>query len=178
MKDDVVVKVANFVWFQTIWWLVILFQNQAVLAVVGLLVLWLWFSRERQNDLKLMASMFIIGTLIDTALTVSGVFIFTEAQANIPLLPIPIWLSLLWAGFAGTVYHSLTVFEGRPFLAALGGAIFAPLSYIAGANFDAVELGFSIPITFVIIGIVWSIAFPFCFYLSSVFVSTDTQKEP
>ena len=118
--------------------------------------------------------MFVIGTLIDTALTVSGVFIFTEAQANISLLPIPIWLSLLWAGFAGTVYHSLTVFKGRPLLAALGGAIFAPLSYIAGANFDAVELGFTIPITFVIIGVVWSIVFPFCFYLSTVFVSSDT----
>ena len=176
MKDDVIVKVANFVWFQSIWWLVILFQNEALLAVAGLLVLWLWFSSERQNDLKLMASMFIIGTLIDSLLTVSGVFIFNEAQTNIPLLPIPVWLSLLWAGFAGTVYHSLTVFEGRPLLAALGGAIFAPLSYIAGANFDAVELGFSVPITFVIIGMVWSIAFPFCFYLSTVFVSSDTHK--
>ena len=175
MKDDVVVKVANFVWFQSIWWLVILFQNQAVPAVIGLLVMWIWFSGRRQDDLKLMVSMFIIGTFIDTTLTVSGVFIFTEEQTNIPLLPIPIWLSLLWAGFAGTVYHSLTMFEGRPLLAALGGAIFAPLSYIAGANFDAVELGFSIPVTFVIIAIVWSIAFPFCFYLSTVFVSSDTQ---
>ncbi|WP_338517672.1 DUF2878 family protein [Alteromonas gracilis] len=65
-----------------------------------------------------------------------------------------------------TVYHSLTIFKGRTLLAALGGAVFAPLSYIAGARFGAVELGVSLMWSYIIIAIVWSVIFPLCFYLS------------
>lgn len=175
MKKEVVIKVANFIWFQAIWWLVILFQSDAELLVLGLLALWMLFSSERTNDIKLMMSMFVIGTLIDTILTISGVFNFNNSQTLLSWWPIPLWLSFLWAGFAGTVYHSLTVFEGRPWLAAAGGAIFAPLSYIAGANFGAVELGYSLPVTFAVIGAVWSITFPACFYLSTLFTTENAE---
>lgn len=166
MKKDVLVKTANFVWFQAIWWLVILHQNSAVWVVVLLIVGWLGFSPKRAADMKLMLILFFVGTAIDSVLTFFGVFIFDDKARILVFWPIPIWLSLLWCAFAGTVYHSMTAFRGRLAVSSIAGAIFAPLSYIAGANLDAVELGQSTLVTYLIVGIVWSIVFPFCFYLS------------
>ena len=175
MKDSAVIKVVNFAWFQGIWWLVILFQNQAVIPVLGLIALWLVLSSKRIKDIKLMSAIFVLGTLVDALLTYSGLFIFNETEALLSFWPIPIWLSLLWVAFAGTVYHSLTVFKGRPVLASIAGAVFAPLSYIAGAKFGAVELGASILFSYIFIALVWSVVFPLCFYLSNRFEAKLSQ---
>ena len=175
MKDSAVIKVVNFAWFQGVWWLVILFQNQAVIPVLGLIALWLFLSSKRIEDIKLMSAVFVLGTLVDAQLTYSGLFIFNETEALLSFWPIPIWLSLLWVAFAGTVYHSLTVFKGRPVLASIAGAVFAPLSYIAGAKFGAVELGASILFSYIFIALVWSVVFPLCFYLSNRFEAKLSQ---
>lgn len=167
MNRSTVIKVGNFVWFQTIWWLVILFQNDAVVPVMLLIMAWIAVSPKRFEDAKLMGTLFILGTIVDAALTNVGLFIFNETKVLLPGWPIPIWLSLLWAAFAGTVYHSMTMFQGRVLLAAAGGAIFAPLSYIAGAKFGAVELGLSMTWAYAAIAVVWSVVFPFSFFLST-----------
>lgn len=166
MKGSVLVKVLNFVWFQSIWWLVILFQNAAIVPVVVLLVAWVLISPKQIDDIKIMALLFVMGTAIDSLLTMMGLFNFSQQQTLISVLPIPIWLSLLWAAFAGTIYHSLTVFHHRYILAAVAGAIFAPLSYIAGANLGAVSLGKTWLVSYVVIAVVWAGVFPLSFYLS------------
>ena len=166
-------KVGNFVWFQTVWWLIILFQNNAILPVVALIGVWLVLSPQRAADIKLMSIMLVIGTVVDGLLTNGGLFNFTEQNALIPFWPIPIWLSLLWVAFSGTVHHSMDAFKGRYALCAVGGAIFAPLSYIAGARFDAVELGASYIVSYAIIAAVWSVVFPLCFYISSKLLKTQ-----
>ena len=166
MNRKIVLKATNFIWFQAIWWLVILYQNNAVWFVCVLITVWLWLSPKRLADLKLMFILFVMGTAIDSVLTHVGVFIFEEKRSLVAFWPIPVWLSLLWCAFAGTVYHSMVAFQGRVALSALAGGIFAPLSYIAGANLGAVELGESILVTYLVVGIIWSIVFPFCFYLS------------
>ena len=90
MKDSAVIKVVNFAWFQGIWWLVILFQNQAVIPVLGLIALWLFLSSKRIEDIKLMSAVFVLGTLVDALLTYSGLFIFNETEALLSFWPIPI----------------------------------------------------------------------------------------
>jgi hypothetical protein len=67
----------------------------------------------------------------------------------------------------------MEAFKGRYALCAVGGAIFAPLSYIAGARFDAVELGASYIVSYAIIAAVWSVVFPLCFYISSKLLKTQ-----
>lgn len=175
MKNGAVLKVVNFAWFQGIWWLVILFQNQAVIPVLGLIIVWFFLSPRRVEDAKLMGTVFLLGTLVDAALTQSGLFIFNESESLISLWPIPIWLSLLWAAFAGTLYHSMTVFKGKMLLAAGAGAVFAPLSYIAGAKFGAVEFGVDLLPAYIFIAIVWCMVFPLCFYLSNRFEAPQTE---
>ncbi|OJF68029.1 hypothetical protein BK026_04110 [Alteromonas sp. V450] len=175
MKNTAVLKVVNFAWFQGIWWLVILFQNSAVIPVLALIGIWIFISPKRVEDIKLMSAVFVLGTVVDALLTLSGLFIFDESEVLISFWPIPIWLSLLWAAFAGTVYHSLTAFNGRMVIAAIGGAVFAPLSYIAGAKFGAVELGTSMLRAYIFIALVWSVMFPLCFYLSNRFEAKQAQ---
>lgn len=175
MKNTAVIKVTNFAWFQGIWWLVILYQNSAVIPVLALIGLWLWVSPKRISDIKLMSAVFLLGTVVDALLTLIGLFIFNQSEVLVSFWPIPIWLSLLWAAFAGTVYHSLTAFNGRMVIASIAGAIFAPLSYIAGAKFGAVELGASMTLSYIYIALVWSVIFPLCFYLSNRFEVKQAQ---
>ena len=175
MKKTAVIKVANFAWFQGIWWLVILYQNSAVIPVLALIGLWLWVSPKRISDIKLMSAVFLLGTVVDALLTFTGLFIFNQSEVLVSFWPIPIWLSLLWAAFAGTVYHSLTAFNDRMVIASIAGAIFAPLSYIAGAKFGAVELGASMTLSYIYIALVWSVIFPLCFYLSNRFEVKQAQ---
>lgn len=175
MKNTAVIKVANFAWFQGIWWLVILYQNSAVIPVLALIGLWLWISPKRISDIKLMSAVFLLGTVVDALLTLIGLFIFNQSEVLVSFWPIPIWLSLLWAAFAGTVYHSLTAFNDRMVIASIAGAIFAPLSYIAGAKFGAVELGASMTLSYIYIALVWSVIFPLCFYLSNRFEVKQAQ---
>ncbi len=60
-------------------------------------------------------------------------------------------------------------------IAAIAGAVFAPLSYIAGAKFGAVELGASMVLSYIFIALVWSVIFPLCFYLSNRFEAKQAQ---
>ncbi|WP_421713521.1 DUF2878 family protein, partial [Alteromonas abrolhosensis] len=66
-------------------------------------------------------------------------------------------------------------FNGRMAIAAVAGAVFAPLSYIAGAEFGAVELGTSVMLSYIFIALVWSVVFPLCFYLSNRFEAKQAQ---
>ena len=166
MNNNATLKVLNAIGFQAIWWLVILFQNSAIVPVVGLIGLWLWFSPTRALDIRLMASVTLLGTLVDGALTMTGIFLFEQGQKWLTFWPIPIWLSLLWAALAATLVHSLAVFRERRIMAAVMGGLLAPLSYLAGANLGAVTLGEETLITYVLLALIWAVVFPMCFYLS------------
>jgi len=166
MTKSTVVNIVNFLWFQTIWWLVILFQTNAVIPVSLLIMLWLWFTPTRRLDLLLMAIIALIGALLDSILMAVGVFQFPNSAylfSTVEHWLVPIWLILLWAALAGTVQHSLMLFHQRPASAALGGAIFAPLSYIAGERFGAVTFGYSLLTTFILLAAIWALVFPLCF---------------
>jgi hypothetical protein len=49
------------------------------------------------------------------------------------------WLVVLWALFATTLNGSLRALQGRPWLAALLGALGGPLAYYAGARMGALQ---------------------------------------
>ncbi|WP_412726812.1 DUF2878 domain-containing protein [Alteromonas sp. D210916BOD_24] len=175
MKNNAFLPVLNGIGFQVIWWLVILFQNNAIAPVMGLILLWLWFSPTRTLDIKLMIAVTILGTLIDGALTLSGIFVFEQRHQLVAFWPIPVWLSLLWSALAVTLVHSLSLFRNRRALAALVGGHLAPLSYLAGAKLGAVTLGTETLFTYFILAGIWAVAFPLCFYLSKRLDSSELK---
>ena len=177
--SDNALKITNFVWFQSIWWLVVLLQDASIPYVIGLLVVWLVISPKRFADAILFVTIFLFGLVVDSSLTYLGIYRFdtTHQIANAPSWLIPVWLGLLWSGLAGTLLHSMTLFKNRPLIAAIGGAVFAPLSYVAGANFGAVTLGQSVLMTYIFVGAVWAFAFPAVFYIANYVEKTMTRKK-
>ena len=73
----------------------------------------------------------------------------------------PIWILALWANFALTLNHSLAWLQSRPGLAAVLGAIGAPLSYFfAARSWHALLLADPIALTLALLAAIWAVATP------------------
>lgn len=107
----------------------------AAAFVVGWhLVVAAWPLRE----LALVALAAAAGAAFETLLVQSG---WVRYAAATPLAwAAPLWMLALWAIFATTLNVSLRALRGRPALAALLGAVGAPLAYAGGARLGALEL--------------------------------------
>lgn len=164
MSNQTLNKVANFIWFQTVWFLAIFTQYAYSWLLVGLLVGFFVFSARRGPDLVLMVAIMLLGGVIDSVLTMVGIFAFSSPGFG---LPIPLWLLALWAGFSLTLPYSLNYLQGNPVICAVLGAIFGPLSYWAGARFGAVSFNYELSITLGLLAVVWACVFPMCMYIES-----------
>lgn len=90
------------------------------------------------RELGLVALAAAAGAAFETLLVQSG---WVRYAAATPLAwAAPLWMLALWAIFATTLNVSLRALRGRPALAALLGAVGAPLAYAAGARLGALEL--------------------------------------
>ena len=155
-------KLINFIWFQCIWGLAIFTQYQFWWAIAGLLVGFFLVCRQPRLDATCMVIIVVVGTAVDSILTLTGIFAFS---GPVYAVPIPLWLIGLWAGFSLTLGHSLNYLQGRPGLSALLGVIFGPLSYWAGARFGAVDFPNSVVFTLIVLALIWGVLFPLCMYV-------------
>lgn len=78
-----------------------------------------------------MATAGLAGWLADSALTAAGLLRFGDASTA------PLWMAGLWVAFAATLGSSLSWLRGRPWIAALFGALGGPLAYGGGARLEA-----------------------------------------
>lgn len=160
------VKVAvNLVGFQIIWWLMILYQDQYVSIGLLLLIGHLMLIKEHRCESVTLLAVGFIGTLVDSALTLGGVFEFTQNSAVGGIVPIPLWLITLWFGFAATLRHSMSYLSERLLLAGIFGGIGGPLSYVAGERLGAVNFGFSLPVVVALLAAIWALLLPLAFVL-------------
>ncbi len=134
-------KLYNFVAYQLAWFAVILGAAQghawagtAVALLVTVAHLWM---RRDPLDLKLIGVAAVMGLVLDSALAATTQVRFASAG---DLLIAPFWMLSLWIAFATTLNHSLRWLMQRPVVAALGGAVFGPLAYLAGAKLGALTL--------------------------------------
>ncbi|MCU7554309.1 DUF2878 domain-containing protein [Alteromonas sp. ASW11-19] len=162
-------QLVNFIWFQTIWLLVIFFQYEYLWVVGLLLFAFFVVCHEPRRDGVLVILLALLGLTTDSVLTIAGVFEFPAPEYG---LLIPWWLVALWAAFAATLRHSLRYFRSRWLLAILGGAVFGPVSYAAGARLGAVAFGYELTTTLLILASVWAVVFPLSVWLSQWVEST------
>lgn len=142
----------NLALFQSIWFAAILGRESLAWLLVLLVMAHLLLCSDRKIELKVMLLCAGLGSAVDVVLTLTGVFVFHPAPS---LLPIPIWLIILWLGFSATLRHSLSYLLKRPVIAALAAGLAAPLSYFAAMRLGAVGFGFGTSFTLVLIGILW-----------------------
>ena len=123
-------------------------------AALALLAHFLWVGRWAAEG-RLVASVLIAGSALDSFLLQLGVFDFGAERVLVPL-----WLALLWALLATTLNHCLA-WTARPWwLGSLLGAVAGPLSYWAGASIAGVSLPLgSIPTLLLLAGL-WALLMP------------------
>ena len=80
----------------------------------------------------------VIGLCWDSALTALGLIDYAPGPLTPPWAPA--WILALWLLFATTLHRSLRWLQARLLLAALLGALAAPLSYLAAARLGALAL--------------------------------------
>ncbi|MGM0631855.1 MAG: DUF2878 domain-containing protein [Pseudomonadota bacterium] len=146
--------VLNAVVFQLAWLLCVLGGNLVALPVTaGALALHLWLSTHRGAETRVLLAAIAVGLLCDSLLINSGVLLTPG------MLP-PLWLLCLWPLFASTLGLALRWFRDRLPAAAVGGLVFAPMSYFGGSRIAGIELLAPEWLALLVIGLAWSLVFP------------------
>lgn len=164
----------NAVGFQSAWWLTVLgiamgFPLLGPLAMI-LYVMVDHFSLTKKNQAEalLILSALFLGTLSDSLFASVGLLSYAGGYTQIPWLA-PLWITAMWGGFAATLNHSLAWIKTKPILAFLLGAVFGPLSYMAGSRFGAIQFNMEMTLTMVILGLFWGIAVPGLVQLHTIY---------
>ncbi|MFQ3210452.1 MAG: hypothetical protein ACI9U5_000502 [Colwellia sp.] len=154
----------NFAWFGLVYW-----GNTFIPFSLLLLSAHLYFIAKVPSELWLILSITVIGIFIDSLLQYSTLFIFASTSH------LPFWLMALWACFAATICHSLQFLGKSKVLQLLVGGLFAPLSYIAGYQLQAVDFSLSPLITYLILSLIWALLFVLFFLLKENLVSVEVS---
>lgn len=137
--------------YQTTWFITVLLGNVWSLLwavpLLGTIV-----HRQSRQSITFVLLVALVGYSVDITLQALG---FIQFQGNTLLGPL--WLLVLWLGFANVIWHLM---YRIPFvwLRAILGAISGPLSYYSGAYLGAAE-----PMTtegLVAFAVWWAIGFP------------------
>ncbi|MCW8108601.1 DUF2878 domain-containing protein [Alteromonas ponticola] len=147
----------NVAWFQVVWFLAVVYQMRFIYWILALFFLHFLITKTKKTDTVVMVLGVLVGCVIDNILAVTNVFVFSQ-QYSVGL--IPLWLVVLWAAFALSIYHSLSIWLKSRVIQMGVGAIAGPVSYFAGHHFDAVQFSYSPLTTFVILGIIWAFLLP------------------
>ena len=152
-------QITNALTFQVAW-LVCVLGGSVIAVAITLVVLFLHLKdvSNFRREIVFVLQVAVIGFLCDTALIQTGV-LMTDSY-----LP-PLWLTCLWLLFATTAGSALRLFLRRPWLSALAGAVFAPLSYFAGARLAGIDLMNPAWLALMLIGLMWAAVFPFLNWL-------------
>ncbi len=125
-----------------------------------------YYPLKRLSDLRLCIIAALIGYAADSLLVISDMMSFPQhAQLGGPST---LWMVALWINLALTLNHSLIWLRHRYLLAAILGAIAAPLAYLAGNKLGAITLedGY---VSLLSIGLMWMMAMPLLVWLAAIF---------
>ncbi|BBP72855.1 membrane protein [Pseudomonas sp. Seg1] len=149
-------RIANAVLFQIGWLTCVLGGNSlGLLVALAVLVIHLRWISSWAAEGRLILSVVIVGTAVDSALRGLGVFDFQDPSPLIPL-----WLMLLWALLATTLRHCLA-WSARPWwLASVLGAGGGALSYYGGGHLAGVQFPYGELPSLIGIGLLWALLFP------------------
>ncbi|PJG58284.1 DUF2878 domain-containing protein [Aeromonas cavernicola] len=137
---------AHLLGFNLYWLLAVKWQQPGPLLV--LLLAHFLFSPSRQRDWRLLA-IAVAGGLLDLSLWQLGLFHFTAG--------FPLWLMLLWIGFALTLAHGMRwLLPMSRWQQALVGAVGGTMSYLAGAAMGAVQLPWGTANSALLLAVIWS----------------------
>ena len=137
-------------WFQLCWFAAVLgtYQWQWVTLFLTLATL-LYCLKTDASSLKSIGVIVTIGLVLDTLNQQLSVFVF-------PTLWLPVWLLCLWVLFSWYAYQLKSILYRFPktYVSIVGG-LGGTASYFAGYKLPAVEVGFSVGTTLIILFVEW-----------------------
>jgi len=158
----------NFVAFELGWFAAVLGAAHhhvwAGVAVAALMVLLhLLMSHHFLRELQLLVGVVLLGTAWESVLAAGNIIHYPTGQ----LLPnmAPVWIMAVWALLATTLNVSLVFLRGRVWLAALFGAIGAPLSFMGGVRLHALQFP-ETNTALLVLAIGWAVLMPLLMYMS------------
>ena len=152
----------NFVAFQLGWFSCVLSAANGLpwlgLLVVCMIVTFHVLKAARPSDeLQLLALSVAIGLVFDSLLVSSGWVQYPGGMLFSGIAPY--WILAMWALFATTLNYSMGWLKSSLVLASVMGAVFGPLSYLAGERLGAIKL--VDPRSSVIaLAIIWAVVMP------------------
>ncbi len=152
----------NALWFQINWFICVLGREDWLPLTVLFLALHFLLVDDLKTELKRLFPVALLGIMVDTALTLLGVFEFDS------IITVPLWLIALWIVFATTLYRSLSKFGQNLWLASITGSLLVPLNYLLGSRLGAVNLPLSHLHTFLILMCIWGILLPALYKISHI----------
>ncbi|MDN5939793.1 MAG: DUF2878 domain-containing protein [Salinisphaera sp.] len=152
------------VWVATVWAAA---AGRAWIGLAAVLVFAVWelpFSPHARRELTLMALVVPLGWAADSAYVALDLLRYAEPVPGPPFAPW--WIAILWANFSLVVNRGLAWLAGRPWLAALFGAVGGPLAYYGAEKLGGVDFVASPFTVLAVLAIVWAIAIPAIFALN------------
>lgn len=152
----------NFVAFQAGWFAVVLSAANGLpwlgLLVVSLVIgLHLVLADRSGRELQLIVLAVLMGLVFDSLLVFSGWLRYASPGPIAGLAPY--WILAMWALFATTLNVSMSWLKNKTVMALLLGAVFGPLSYMAGQRLGALEfVDFRYGMAALVV--VWALAMP------------------
>ena len=167
-------NIINLIMFQLGWFACVLAAANAlswigIITVVALASLHVYFVAHRRNEIILLLCAGLLGFIWESSLAAISIISYPENHRG---LLAPGWMVALWVNFAITLNFSLAWFKRHLVIASLAGFVFAPLAYYAGFRLGAMTFNHTW-IALSVIGIGWSILFPFLAWLAQCMTEKD-----
>lgn len=162
-------KLINFVAFQAGWFASVLSAANGRpwlgLLVVSLVVAFhLKTAPRMRNELKLLVLSVVMGLIFDSLLVSSGWLRYPSGMLFNGFAPY--WILAMWALFSTTLNSSMDWLKGSLGLSCVMGAVFGPLSYLAGQRLGAIEL-IDTRSSLVALALIWAVVMPVLTYTAS-----------
>lgn len=134
------------------------------LAVLILVTIHLRLIDRPGAEVRLMLAAIFIGLLADSYLVASGMVSYPNGTWIEGFAPY--WILAMWVMFATTMNMSLKWLKRRLPLAALLGAVFGPLAYLAGEELGAITIESRI-LAIVALSVIWAFCMPLLLTLAA-----------
>ncbi len=177
MRSDLII---NFVAFQLCWIGAVWGAANGIAwlgpVAVALFAGWeLSKSRSRQQTLKWIVVVALLGFAIDTGYRQLGLLNFASPWPSTAVAPI--WIVAMWVSFALTIDSSMRWLEGKPMLAAGFGLFGGPLAYwvaieVWGAGTFAAPMWLSLAV----IGVAWAVVTPLLFVVCRAITQPNSAE--
>ena len=167
-------KIINFIFFQLIWFVCIIGaatnETHSAVAFSLLIILFhLYLTKDKKNELKILLLASILGFLFDGFLLKNELVLYANHGWSYSITPL--WIIVLWMGFAITLNSSLSWLKKKIKLSVLLGAIGGPLAYLAGEKLNAVTI--LSPNAIIVIAIGWGIITPLLIIITNKLPKND-----